>query len=343
MVGCTGLTGVLMEDVVFSHFSSFLLVLLLRREVEEGGKIYKLFKTLALHLSIQRMVEQHVRKGLGFRLFRKAWLYPYIWTLGSQSVYHPARQVLSLNNQRQEQLCQGQGIGSFRLSNQVLMNNSRDKMAKKFNGNRGFYVCSELTRGPRANRKEGSSSIVSTENSVGFLMRRDNYNLQDFQITYEKAKFFMIKSYSEDDIHKSIKYNVWSSTPNGNKKLDAAFREAEARAKETTKCPIFLFFSAISNPHRWDSEKANTGHPPPPPPLPSRPVGLQERKVMAAPFTCPFLIPTGMGHYPPWYMPLVGLQRGKELASSPHHLPIFDPHWCMTPVGLKRRLGWSTH
>ncbi|XVE48559.1 hypothetical protein DITRI_Ditri01bG0011400 [Diplodiscus trichospermus] len=53
-----------------------------------------------------------------------------------------------------------------------------------------------------------------------------------------------VKSYSEDDVHKSMKYDVWSSTPNGNRKLDAAFHEAEARESETgTKCPIFLFFS----------------------------------------------------------------------------------------------------
>ncbi|KAF2320033.1 hypothetical protein GH714_022305 [Hevea brasiliensis] len=57
------------------------------------------------------------------------------------------------------------------------------------------------------------------------------------------AKFYVIKSYNEDDIHKSIKYDAWASTPNGNKKLDAAFREAEQRSGGTgTKCPILLFF-----------------------------------------------------------------------------------------------------
>ncbi|KAL0364998.1 UNVERIFIED_CONTAM: YTH domain-containing protein ECT4 [Sesamum angustifolium] len=51
---------------------------------------------------------------------------------------------------------------------------------------------------------------------------------------------------SEDDVHKCIKYDVWSSTPNGNRKLDAAFREADAKTNETdTKCPVFLFFSLI--------------------------------------------------------------------------------------------------
>ncbi|URD95989.1 YT521-B-like family domain containing protein [Musa troglodytarum] len=56
----------------------------------------------------------------------------------------------------------------------------------------------------------------------------------------EYAKFFVIKSYSEDDIHKSIKYNVWASTAYGNKKLDAGYREAQGIAGG---CPVFLFFS----------------------------------------------------------------------------------------------------
>nr|CAB3492916.1 unnamed protein product [Digitaria exilis] len=54
------------------------------------------------------------------------------------------------------------------------------------------------------------------------------------------AKFFIIKSYSEDDVHKSIKYNVWASTPSGNKKLDAAYEEAK---KKSSSSPVFLLFS----------------------------------------------------------------------------------------------------
>ncbi|KAL9324262.1 hypothetical protein ACSQ67_009119 [Phaseolus vulgaris] len=49
---------------------------------------------------------------------------------------------------------------------------------------------------------------------------------------------------SEEDIHKSIKYNVWASTPNGNKRLDGAYRDAQKRMEDKgCKCPVFLFFS----------------------------------------------------------------------------------------------------
>ena len=36
-------------------------------------------------------------------------------------------------------------------------------------------------------------------------------------------RFFVIKSYTEDDVHKSVKYGCWTSTSTGNARLDAAF------------------------------------------------------------------------------------------------------------------------
>lgn len=72
----------------------------------------------------------------------------------------------------------------------------------------------------------------------------DQYNKGDFPVDYVNAKFFVIKSYSEDDVHKSIKYNVWSSTLNGNKKLDGAYEDAQrVVAGDSGHCPIFFFFS----------------------------------------------------------------------------------------------------
>ena len=54
------------------------------------------------------------------------------------------------------------------------------------------------------------------------------------------ARFFVVKSYSEDDVHKAIKYGCWSSTPAGNKRLDAAFRDASAAQPPL---PVLLLFS----------------------------------------------------------------------------------------------------
>ncbi|XP_058762229.1 YTH domain-containing protein ECT4 [Vicia villosa] len=102
----------------------------------------------------------------------------------------------------------------------------------------------EVTRGPRFHQKSSQpqSSVVKDEFAI--TVCRDRYNLPDFQTKYESAKFYMIKSFNEDDIHKGIKHDVWTSTPHGNKKLNAAFQNAEAKFSEAgTQCPVFLFFS----------------------------------------------------------------------------------------------------
>lgn len=58
------------------------------------------------------------------------------------------------------------------------------------------------------------------------------------------CRFFVIKSYSEDDIHRSIKYEIWCSTEHGNKRLDQAYRERESEGGV-----IFLFFSVNGSGH----------------------------------------------------------------------------------------------
>lgn len=69
------------------------------------------------------------------------------------------------------------------------------------------------------------------------LCVENNYNPKEFDLNLKNARFFIIKSYSEDDIHRSIKYSIWCSTEHGNKRLDNAFRQQEGKG------PIYLFFS----------------------------------------------------------------------------------------------------
>ncbi|KAM7478799.1 hypothetical protein LguiA_027012 [Lonicera macranthoides] len=134
---------------------------------------------------------------------------------------------------------------NYRPNGRVWNGNDRYRVGEKFNRNGNFEPSNELTRGPRVlNRDNPSKPSAEDEQKLGPSIRRDQYNLETFLTEYDNAKFYVIKSYSEDDVHKCIKYDVWSSTPNGNKKLDAAFHDAEAKASESgTKCPIFLFFS----------------------------------------------------------------------------------------------------
>ena len=71
----------------------------------------------------------------------------------------------------------------------------------------------------------------------------NEYNPIDFDMNPKNARFFVVKSYSEDDIHRSIKYEIWCSTEHGNKRLDTAFRERDGRG------PVFLFFSVNGSGH----------------------------------------------------------------------------------------------
>ncbi|XP_059641598.1 YTH domain-containing protein ECT4 isoform X2 [Cornus florida] len=151
---------------------------------------------------------------------------------------------------------QGSSFGSESISS--LGTNTRGWLSLD-NGRRGksngslcncsgtIDILSEQNRGPRASKPK---SLIANENSLASDGNKQSlstakthdgsYNHPDFVTEYEDAKFFIIKSYSEDNVHKSIKYGVWASTPNGNRKLDAAY--GEAKEKQST-CPIFLLFS----------------------------------------------------------------------------------------------------
>ncbi|XP_020866781.1 uncharacterized protein LOC9330568 isoform X4 [Arabidopsis lyrata subsp. lyrata] len=133
---------------------------------------------------------------------------------------------------------------------------SRGRGNSYFYGNENIDGLNELNRGPRAKGTKNQKDTIevsleevkeqtfdesNTEETVTCVLPdREEYNRDDFPVEYKDAIFFIIKSYSEDDVHKSIKYNVWASTPNGNKKLAAAYQEAQ---QKSGGCPVFLFFS----------------------------------------------------------------------------------------------------
>lgn len=126
-------------------------------------------------------------------------------------------------------------------------------------GNENLDGANELSKGPRAKgfdskNQNGFGPITlavkgqklpltennNKEDNLPLIPNKEEYNREDFPEDYSDAKFFVIKSYSEDDVHKSIKYSVWASTRNGNKKLDTAYQEAK---EKPGGCPVFLLFS----------------------------------------------------------------------------------------------------
>lgn len=110
-----------------------------------------------------------------------------------------------------------------------------------------FYPPNYFNFQPYGSRKSKSyknqshiKKPINSSNNINY----DRYDPKNFLINNElegarSSRFFVIKSYSKDDIIKSIKYNIWCSTENGNSKLDKAF---EAIENEKTSS-IYLFFS----------------------------------------------------------------------------------------------------
>ena len=88
-----------------------------------------------------------------------------------------------------------------------------------------------------------SQPFLETPIDVPTLIAMKGYNPAHFDVRPSFARYFVIKSYTEDDVHKSLKYEIWSSTDPGNKRLDKAFKETAARG------PIYLFFSVNASGH----------------------------------------------------------------------------------------------
>lgn len=99
---------------------------------------------------------------------------------------------------------------------------------------------------PKRDTRDGESSIgtAASSESSNSQMNPSNYNPETFDLELKDARYFIIKSYSGDDIHKSIKYSIWCSTNHGNKRLDEAFKQQQAK-----NAPIYLFFSVNGSGH----------------------------------------------------------------------------------------------
>ena len=63
-------------------------------------------------------------------------------------------------------------------------------------------------------------------------------NASLFEKVDSNSKYFVIKSFSEEDVHKSIKYGVWSSSKNGNLTLTNAYNITKEKNGN-----VYLFFS----------------------------------------------------------------------------------------------------
>ncbi|NP_989392.1 YTH domain-containing family protein 1 [Xenopus tropicalis] len=101
--------------------------------------------------------------------------------------------------------------------------------------------------GPDGNPLGGAQSHSAPGNESHPVLEKlkaaHSYNPKDFDWNLKNGRVFIIKSYSEDDIHRSIKYSIWCSTEHGNKRLDSAFRSMNGKG------PVYLLFSVNGSGH----------------------------------------------------------------------------------------------
>ena len=125
-----------------------------------------------------------------------------------------------------------------------------------YRGNRGNYNKNYYNQNMNYNNRYPSQiqfqQYYSPLMHKQMLYRTEMYicsryrNLIDINVKnsslYEKidsnSKFFVIKSFSEEDVHKSIKYGVWSSSKNGNLTLSNSFKLTKEKNGN-----VYLFFS----------------------------------------------------------------------------------------------------
>lgn len=94
-----------------------------------------------------------------------------------------------------------------------------------------------------ANISNPSVSSCPSHPVLDKLRSANQYNPREMNLNTKNARYFIIKSYSEDDIHRSIKYSIWCSTEHGNRRLSEAFREREGKG------PIYLLYSVNGSGH----------------------------------------------------------------------------------------------
>ncbi|KAJ8289482.1 hypothetical protein GJAV_G00001790 [Gymnothorax javanicus] len=167
--------------------------------------------------------------------------------IGQQHHHHPQQSPLPLPSQSQPQLpLQGVPPPSTQPAPPTRWVPPRNR-TNGFMGDAGGGVAVGAMTGqspPNSAGGLGGVPVPSEPHPVLEKLRLvNNYNPKDFDWNPKQGRVFIIKSYSEDDIHRSIKYNVWCSTEHGNKRLDAAYRSLAAKG------PLYLLFSVNGSGH----------------------------------------------------------------------------------------------
>jgi hypothetical protein len=137
--------------------------------------------------------------------------------------------------------------GTTNDNNNNLESSKNEEQNSKTNSDKNAIIQSpnnSISNNSNTSHQQENSPVKNADSTViNKLKSQNQYNPKEFNLSPKGARFFVIKSYSEDDVHRSIKYNIWCSTEHGNRRLDQAFREREGKG------PVFLFFSVNGSGH----------------------------------------------------------------------------------------------
>ncbi|KAI0822750.1 YT521-B-like domain-containing protein [Trametes gibbosa] len=138
----------------------------------------------------------------------------------------------------------GQGIPSVpSIPSQYLNQGQAPRMGAAASSNNAGGQSGQKQNQGQGGPNGSNDGYIASPIDVPTLIATKGYNPVEFDTRPGFARFFVIKSYTEDDVHKSLKYEIWSSTDPGNKRLDKAFKETAGRG------PIYLFFSVNASGH----------------------------------------------------------------------------------------------
>ncbi|KAJ3029394.1 hypothetical protein HDV00_009613 [Rhizophlyctis rosea] len=101
-------------------------------------------------------------------------------------------------------------------------------------------------------RRKNEEEEREKRRKVREMMDARGLNPSVFDCRPVHARYFVIKSFTEDDVHKSLKYNIWSSTEIGNRRLNNAFLSSSlpsSSPSSPSRYPIYLFFSVNASGH----------------------------------------------------------------------------------------------
>lgn len=97
----------------------------------------------------------------------------------------------------------------------------------------------------KAGRETAADGSIPLQPEAAALHERLKLNPVSFELSPPSTtRFCVIKSFTEDDIHRSIRHGIWASTDKGNQRLQRVYAQCQKEAQEQGEpALVYLFFS----------------------------------------------------------------------------------------------------